>query len=435
MRKILKRIGAGILALSLVFTPNMSASAYGGGGGAGPSGVTPGTPVPGLGTLNGYAFRVYLYEVNKGADKLWYKVNNSNKYKMEQNKFIRNKLDSYGWSSSVYLGLKSKNSYIFNSNNGSYHKVPAKRIISDKKFNSIKGMSNYSSANVKDKRHTDWSTYFKNGSNKVFNHFTAITDSDKGTSNVIDWFEDNKFASVGKFEPSKTIIIVEPLAVWNKGGKNYLVTFQNAVYASGGERRKLMRFYGGSLDLAKNGDGLYTVGAQSRKGAERTAYLGGVKQSWILNSDDCELRFYSAGAGYVCYGTSKIESYKAGANVAIVYDGDIANVIDSRTNKERGMDLYGNSKAYRAINLKDGTRRFVYQGKDNDFKKTTKTTSRYKKLGLTKNKDLDDYTTVLSGVWKYVQTNSNTKRYETLHGQLRKFISISALKRLQRKYK
>lgn len=425
MRKILKRIGAGILALSLVFTPNMSASAYGGGGGAGPSGITPGTPVPGLGTLNGYAFRVYLYEVNKDVDKLWKEVGNK-KYKMEQNKKICNKLDSYGWSSSVYLGLKSKNSYIFNSNNGSYHKVPAKRIISDKKFNKIKGMSNYSSANVQDKKHTDWSTYFKNGSNKVFNHFTDITDSDKGTSNVIDWFEDNKFASAGKFEPSKTIIIVEPLAVWNKGGKNYLVTFQNAVYASGGARKKLMTFYGGSLDLTKNGDGLYTVKAQSRNGAKRTAYLGGVKQSWILNSDDCELDYYSAGAGYACYGTAKIESYKAGANVAIVYDGDIANVIDSRTNKEYGMDLYGNSKAYRAINLKDGTRRFIYQGKDNDFKKSTKKTSRYKKLGLTKNKDLDDYTTVLSGVWKYLQTSRDTKRYVALYGQLNVAKKLSA---------
>lgn len=422
MRKILKRIGAGILALSLVFTPNMSASAYGGGGGAGPSGVTPGTPVAGLGTLDGYAFRVYLYEINdKDEDRLWHEAGgsgNNKKYKMIQDKDLRKKLDSYGWSSSVYLGLKAKNCYIFDSSNsGKYRKVPAKRIISDKKFNKIKGMSkSYSSANVQDKRHTDWSTYFRNGSNKVFNHFTDITDSDKGTSNVIDWFEDNKFASAGKFEPSRTIIIVEPLAVWNKGGKKYLVTFQNAVYASGNERKRLMTFYGGSLDLAKNRDGLYTVRAQSRNGAKRTAYLGGVKQSWILNSGDCELSFYSAGAGYVCYGTSKIENYKAGANVAIVYDGDIANVIDSETNKERGMDLYGNSKAYRAINLKDGTRRFIYQGKDNDFKKSTKTTSRYKKLGLTKNKDLDDYTTVLSGVWKYVQTNSNTKRYETLHG-------------------
>lgn len=67
MRKILKRVGAGILALSLIFTPNMSASAYGGGGGAGPSGISSGSAVPGLGTLAGYAFRVYLYEVNKNS--------------------------------------------------------------------------------------------------------------------------------------------------------------------------------------------------------------------------------------------------------------------------------------------------------------------------------------------------------------------------------
>ena len=89
MRKILKRLGVGILALSLVFTPNMSTSASTTNrGGSSDSSVQSGSkPLSGCGTSAGFCFRIMLYDVpednNGDKDKLWKETaRNSQKYQM-----------------------------------------------------------------------------------------------------------------------------------------------------------------------------------------------------------------------------------------------------------------------------------------------------------------------------------------------------------------
>ena len=63
MRKILKKFGVGILALSLVFTPEVNISAHGKGSGSNPPSVDGNGGVPkGCGYSLGYCFRVIIID-------------------------------------------------------------------------------------------------------------------------------------------------------------------------------------------------------------------------------------------------------------------------------------------------------------------------------------------------------------------------------------
>ena len=186
MRKILKRIGAGILALSLVFTPNISALAsesnLGGGQNASIGGG--GKPLPGCGTSVGYCFRVMLYDVPNGKDgnkdKLWREISKDT-YKMKSN--VNKLLDGEAKNSAIYIGLNtsSKSKYrVFDStrisglkNEPAYRKIDSKRIISDKAFNKIPGMKDYSSSHL-GRDSLDWTAYFNKDQSKMCTDGTSM---------------------------------------------------------------------------------------------------------------------------------------------------------------------------------------------------------------------------------------------------------------------
>lgn len=427
MRKILKRIGAGILALSLVFTPNISALAsesnLGGGQNASIGGG--GKPLPGCGTSVGYCFRVMLYDVPNGKngnkDKLWREISKDT-YKMKSN--VNKLLDGEAKNSAIYIGLNtsSKSKYrVFDStrksgskNEPDYRKIDSKRIISDKAFNKIPGMGSgaYSSSHL-GRDSLDWTAYFnKDHPNKSLNRFAKQTANSEKMDDLIEYFESKKrkWAPSGKYDGVNTMVVVEPMVIWSYNGFLLLVSFQNAINLTGKAHDRLTKFYPGqNVYLEKNKNGNYTVGAQGTKARKRIAQLGGVKQSQVVKANDCrDTEFYSPSSGYVCFGTERVEnSSKVGSNVAVVCDTEPS---------EDAVILSKNKiKSYQAVNYKEGSGRYIYNHtKDRFGKKTTTKTHRRDKLGVPKDKDVDDYSIVYSGIFTYTP-HGQTKGYKRVY--------------------
>ena len=433
MRKILKRIGAGILALSLVFTPNISALASTTNrGGSDDSSVQSGGSAPhGCGTSAGFCFRIMLYDVpNEGKDKLWKEEPiKSGKYKMKSN--ANKLLDVEARNSAIYVGFEHdgngvsksvKSTYrVFDSQlksgsnfNPRYIKIKSNRIISDKAFKKIPGMSGsgFNSGSLS-KEGLKWSAFFdKHGDSEGgLNKFSGQTaDADK-MDRLITYFEKHFGVKKDKYDGENTMIVVEPMIIWKYNGYRLLVSFQNAINLTGKAHKNLMKFYPGQdMYLRKNNNGNYTVGAQGVvKARQRIAQLGGVKQSWVESKNDCKAtEFYSPSSGYVCFGTKRIEnSSKVGSNVAVVCDTEPS---------EDAVILSKNKiNSYQAVNYKEGSSRYIYNhAKDRFGKKTTKKTHRRDKLGVPRDKDVDDYSIVYSGIFTYTP-HGQTKGYKRVY--------------------
>ena len=427
MRKILKRIGAGILALSLVLTltPNINVSAE---GGESKTGNIPGHgSIPdGCGYSAGYCFRVMLYDVpndkDGNKDKLWKEIpkKGSGKYKMKSN--VNSMLDVEARSSAIYVGLdrnevgisKSvKSTYrVFDSQHISgskadpkYIKIKANRIISDKAFKKIPGMSGsgFDSNNLA-KEGLKWSAFFKKDSKGGLNKFSAQTENVGKADKLITYFEKKKWAKKDKYDGENTMIVVEPMIIWKYKGFRLLVSFQNAINCTGKAHKELMKFYLPKIDsmTMQHSGGLYSLDAQkgdAAKARQRIAQLGGVKQSWVEKSNpaDCKAtEFYSSSSGYVCFGTKKIENSQLGGNVAVVCNTEFSA-------DKSGVQLTSDDiKTYQTLNLKNGDTLYNYDVKKDKFKKVADKNKHKKgRLGVTDEKDVNRHSIVYSGVYTY----------------------------------
>lgn len=424
MRKILKRLGVGLLALSLVFTPNINVSAEGG------EGKTENIPghgsIPdGCGYSAGYCFRIMLYDVPDGKDseKLWHETSQgSKKYKMESN--ANKKLDVEARSSAIYVGLDRNEVGVSKSVKSTYRvfdcqhktglkfipnyiKIKPNRIISDKEFKKIPGMSGsgFDSNNLS-KDGLKWSAFFKKGSKGGLNKFSAQTENVGKADKLITYFEKKKWAKKDKYDGENTMIVVEPMIVWNYKGFHLLVSFQNAINCTGKAHKELMKFYLPKIDSMTmlHSDGLYSIDAQKKepdacKARQRIAQLGGVKQSWVEKSNpaDCKAtEFYSSSSGYVCFGTKKIENSQLGGNVAVVCNTEFSA-------EKSGVELTSDDiKTYQTLNLKNGDTLYNYDVKKDKFKKVADKNKHKKgRLGVTDEKDVNRHSIVYSGVYTY----------------------------------
>lgn len=429
MRKILKRLGVGILALSLVFTPNMSTSASTTNrGGSSDSSVQSGSkPLSGCGTSAGFCFRIMLYDVpednNGDKDKLWKETaRNSQKYQMKSN--ANKLLDVEARDSAIYVGFehdengvstKTKKTYrVFDSqlSKPNYRTIKPKRIISDSAFKSIPGMSGsgFSSGNLS-KEGLKWSAFFdKDGdSDGGLNKFSAQTADVDKMNKLITYFEKHFGIKKNKYGGENTMVVVEPMIIWKYKGYRLLVSFQNAINLTGKAHDRLMKFYPGQDMYLKTNDGRYTVGAQGVvKARQRIAQLGGVKQSWVASKNDCkDTKFYSSGSGYVCFGTDKIESSHLGGNVAVVCDTDPIK-------GEVKLDS-SSVKTYQAVNLENGGTLYNYNIDKEKFSKVANKNKKKKgRVGVTDEDYVNKHSVMYSGIYRYMP-NYSTKGYKRVY--------------------
>lgn len=438
MRKILKRLGVGILALSLVFTPNISALASTTNrGGSDNSSVQSGSASdipPGCGSSAGFCFRIMLYDVpedNDGnKDKLWKEEpKESGKYQMKSN--ANKLLDVEARDSAIYVGLehddngvstKTKKTYrVFDSQhktdkgskfNPNYISIKPKRIISDDAFKKIPGMSGsgFDSKNLS-KEGLKWSEFFngKDDSADGLNKFSAQTANVDKTNTLITYFEKHFGIKKNKYGGENTMVVVEPMIIWKFKGYRLLVSFQNAINLTGKAHDRLMKFYPKQDMYLKTDGGRYTVGAQGKvKARQRIAQLGGVKQSQIVKKNDCNAtKFYSSGSGYVCFGTDKIESSHLGGNVAVVCDTDPIN-------GEVKLDS-SSVKTYQAINLESGGTLYKYNiDKENFSKVANKNKKKKGRVGVTDEDYVNKHSVMFSGIYQYMP-NYSTKGYKRVY--------------------
>lgn len=449
MRKILKRLGVVVLSLSLAITPvdmnvSLVSAADNGQGGAGGSDSNYG------GSSNHnwkgakmtcYGFRVYLHTASGNVDdyskRLWYPTNRKKtKFRAkatytvgEEKKDVRNILDSDAIKSACYLGLDKSQSYkVLNSNSGKmgkYVKVPKKRILTDGVFSNMPGIGTFNSAKLKDTGGTHWSDYAK-----IFNGLTKQMGTVKKAKKVLKWFKKTTKNSKGEvtkanllkngktvytYSAENIVVVVEPVAVWKLGKTNYLVTFQNAVKSptpaqinpKNPKNPTIFKFYKSvpitMISKKIGGYKYWKPGYHTQRAAKKIAGLGGFYQKFVKKSKprDCQTKAYDTSSGYACYGTKRLETEKGkiATNIAITYGGGINTTDQSKL------------KIYKTLNYRDGDEQVYKVSNDKGDWKAAKTDA--KKLGISKNSDLNDYVAVLSSVEQFFEYSGNDNRKTT----------------------
>lgn len=214
------------------------------------------------------------------------------------------------------------------------------------------------------------------------------------------------------YSAENIVVVVEPVAVWKLGKTNYLVTFQNAVKSPtpaqlNGKNPKIFKFYKSvpitMISKTSGGYKYWKPGYHRQRAAKKIAGLGGFYQKFVMKSKprDCQTKAYDTSSGYACYGTKRLETEKGkiATNIAITYGGGINTTDQSKL------------KIYKTLNYRDGDEQVYKVSNDKGDWKAAKTDA--KKLGISKNSDLNDYVVVLSSIGQFFEYSGNDNRKTT----------------------
>lgn len=388
MRRFLKSVGVCVLTLAIALTTNISASAYGGTGGANNPPNHTGTSGSGFASSEGYGFRVYLYDVGdedvKSNSKVLWGYNEKFAKPYKSKSAISNTLDSAARSSAIYLGV-SKNSTVYDRHSRSYVSISKKRILTDAQFNKnrMPGVKKFSSVNANNRKKTNWGYY-----SGIFNGLTKMTDSDGGMKKIIKWFGKHG-VSVKSFKPENTLVVVEPVARYKNKGKKYLLTYQDAR-KNKNTQSGCFSFYQCAVYFTGDGSNRFIPKKQGQLISSVVAYMGGFYQSWVMKNGDCRTQAYDSSSGYGYYGAKKIiqNRSKVATNVAVVYSGAVGT---SDASKIKTYDVLSLNNDFRTYKIKNGASSGRWKEAKTDAEQ----------LGLGKTSDLNDYSIIMAGTYSY----------------------------------